>query len=165
MWLICIKKIFLFFLFFFSISAFSTQLVKKPSIAYQEVKRQLNHIFNLCQKKSFSEKIKQLNNSLLTLRNIILKELRNPDLSISDGIYFRKIYYSLVNPGIFTDEENITVALAKKHRLDFAAIFLHNYEVRYNLNTLHKLNQFPHTWAKKIYQSLKCIQYTKLKKA
>ncbi len=136
----------------------STDVNKSTKAAQKEVQNQLNVIVNLCQIKSLVIQVNQLENSLSVLRKVILEQLENPDLSVSDGISFREIYYGVAEPGLFTTEEKLTVKIIKKQQLDLAESFLYAYQVKYNLDAIRSLDQFRHEWARKVYQGLKCVK-------
>ena len=136
----------------------STDVNESARAAQKEVQNQLNAIADLCQVKSLVIQVNQLENSLSVLRKVILEQLEDPDLSGSDGIFFREVYYGVAEPGLFTREKKLTVKIIKKQQLDLAESFLYAYQVKYNLDAIRSLDQFRHEWAKKVYQGLKCVK-------
>lgn len=120
--------------------------------------KELKKVTNLCQYPSLKARVKQLNQSLLILRNTLKPHLEYnylKPLKLKDQLFVKRVYHNLAKIGVLSSQENIPMDSIRV--ISVSSNFLHNYRVMYNLDP-NIPPTFYKDWEKNVYTGLKCIK-------
>ena len=132
---------------------FSSAIVK------ENIDPLLQAIDNLCGQKDLTleQKVKALNKNLKALRQAVDRYLKEPNLSIPDELLLRGIE-SNTDPSRISYAKPITKQMVQE--INLRGSFITAYFVDYGLPDNTEVKDFPHEWAKQIFNGIHCL-YTK----
>ncbi len=126
---------------------------------YTVINPLIDKIANLCQYKTLEERVVQFKKAIKQLRKSIPIFLEKHNLQSNDHIFLLSIQSYVVK--IFFPIDKKILKKIKTQQVLLAKRFLYSYQSAYNLET-EGGPYFNHTWAKRIYTGLKCIEKSTL---